>query len=51
MAEQKEPTMAPGQELTIHPGDPVRGADLLAERMRRDDTEQTQHKPDERRGR
>lgn len=24
-----EPTIAPGQELTLHPGDPVRGAELL----------------------
>jgi hypothetical protein len=30
--EHHEPTVAPGQELTLHPGDPVRGADLLDER-------------------
>jgi hypothetical protein len=27
--QQHEPSVAPGQELTLHPGDPVRGADLL----------------------
>lgn len=35
MDKKKEPTMAAGQELTLHPGDPVRGAELLEERDRR----------------
>lgn len=26
---KKEPRYAPGHELTLHPGDPVRGAELL----------------------
>ncbi len=29
MPESKEPSYAPGHELTLHPGDPVRGAELL----------------------
>lgn len=33
MTEPKEPSYAPGQELTLHPGDPVKGADVLAEAM------------------
>lgn len=32
MTEQKEPVYAPGHELTLHPGDPVKGAELLKER-------------------
>lgn len=28
---RKEPRYAPGQELTLHPGDPVRGAELLVD--------------------
>lgn len=29
MEERKEPRYAPGHELTLHPGDPVNGAELL----------------------
>lgn len=39
MTEKKEPTLAPGQELTLHPGDPVRGADLLEENLREQEAE------------
>lgn len=34
-----EPTVAPGQELTLHPGDPVRGAELLEPDSHRHDTD------------
>lgn len=39
MPEHREPTVAPGQELTLHPGDPVRGAELLEDASRRHDTD------------
>lgn len=42
MTEKKEPSMAPGQELTLHPGDPVRGADLLEENLREQEQESRQ---------
>lgn len=29
MEKRKEPRYAAGQELTLHPGDPVKGAELL----------------------
>ena len=32
---QKEPSYAPGQELTLHPNDDVRGAELLRENLRK----------------
>lgn len=32
MERRKEPRYAAGQELTLHPGDPVRGAELLEDR-------------------
>jgi hypothetical protein len=32
MEERNEPRYAAGQELTLHPGDPVRGAELLQDR-------------------
>jgi hypothetical protein len=35
MPDLHEPTVAPGQELTLHPGDPVRGAGVLEEAMSR----------------
>ncbi|HEY3368802.1 MAG TPA: hypothetical protein VGK74_27410 [Symbiobacteriaceae bacterium] len=34
MNEHKEPRYAPGQELTLHPGDPVKGAELLRDETR-----------------
>jgi hypothetical protein len=36
MTERHEPSVAPGQELTLHPGDEVNGAAVLAERMERE---------------
>lgn len=49
MEERKEPTVAPGQELTVHPGDEVRGADLLEEQERTRTEVATEPVPDLRR--
>jgi len=37
--EPREPSVAPGQELTLHPVDPVRGAELLDDAPRRHDAD------------
>ncbi|MFZ5817909.1 MAG: hypothetical protein ACOY93_21875 [Bacillota bacterium] len=38
MEKRKEPRYAPGHELTLHPGDPVRGAELLEENPGKEET-------------
>lgn len=40
----KTPRYAAGQELTLHPGDPVRGADLLEQNLREESGDES---PDE----
>ncbi|MFZ5828135.1 MAG: hypothetical protein ACOY94_27840 [Bacillota bacterium] len=39
---QKEPGYAPGQELTLHPNDDMRGAELLRENLRKREGERRQ---------
>jgi hypothetical protein len=39
--QQETPDYAPGQELTLHPGDPVRGAGLLKDQQKQQATDKT----------
>jgi hypothetical protein len=41
MEKQETPDYAPGQELTLHPGDPVRGAGLLKDQQNEQATDKT----------
>jgi hypothetical protein len=48
VAKRQDPRYAPGQELTLHPGDPVKGAELLEDKAGEANVAQ-QEKPTEKR--
>lgn len=45
MEKRKEPDYAPGQELTLHPVDDVRGAELLRKNLRKAQGEKDERPP------
>lgn len=46
MAKRKEPRYAPGHELTLHPGDPVNGAELLEDQTGKEKAAQEEGRAD-----